>query len=335
MFEKIKWLLILSLIAILMTSCASDKSLSTKKLSQPFELSYVNVNPTRKTGFEAFFPSAASIDGDNKIYVYSKTSHLLYESFVTGAPSVERPTLLRLPAVEYQHKFDEFVVSLDGKIIGYSKETKELAVFSRERKLISRIKRDFGSDILLAPGIMDQFWFVDKNKGKVYLMNIAGEIVLDLSKTVTFERTLTLNDLTDMSDVSKWKEVLYRNRILYVRTTANRILGFTHSGSQNPANSSLTVLLDVFPYGELLGFTVDIFGNLFIAYHSKNESKLKIALVMLPNKLKIFHEEPVSEIPRFFKILAYKGFLTVVEGDEKLKIAIYPIRQIKEEHEHH
>ena len=158
----------------------------------------------------------------------------------------------------------------------------------------------------------------------MYIMNTSGKILLDLGSETNI-------------DPSQIEEILYRDGYLYVRTSTNQIFKYNiayHSTKENPEEYGYSIfestpLLDEFPSGQLLGFTVDVLGDLFIAYHSKEEGKLKIAMVVSDGKkreLRIFHERLMSEVPRFFKILAYRGFLMVVEGDDSLRMSTYPIR---------
>jgi len=334
MRKKIEWFSILFLVVLVFaTGCSGSKNLSPGR----FQTINVDITPPSSMTISSFFPSAICFGGnDDKVYIYSKSNRSLYgvslEILSVFTPDKFKTTYdgREFPSKEYRHQLDDFAVLPNDKIVAYSKEANELVLLSKKGELISRMEGNLKDGVFLVPCRFedDHFFLVNKGKGKMYIMNTSGKILLDFKVD------------------SQIEEVLYNEGYLYVRISTNQIVRYDviyYSPKENPERwkysiSEPTALLNGFPLGEILGFTVDVLGDLFVVYHSKKGDKLKIAMVVSNGKkrqLRVFYERPMSEVPHFFKILAYRGFLMVVEGDEELKIAIYPIRQIKEDHKHH
>ncbi len=339
--RKVALLLVVAVIMLgifVAVGCRITGILPISGIPGNFKITRISVTPSSSETVNPFSPTAAYSGGDSdKIYICSKLPRVFYEetlvirSAFTPDKFIPFGTLKEYPNKEYQHGLDEFTVLSSGIIIGYSSEASELVVFSKKGEILSRIEvKSAKSGILLAPYNEKQFFFANKNEGKFYLMDTSGKVVFDLSKATIW--WIGKVEATDKNiDPSQFEEFQGR-RDIYVRTSTDQILKLEYTDSQGPANIMASVLLDGFPCGKLVGFAVDALEDLFIAYRTKEEDKLEIAMVISKGEkkeLRIFHERPINEVPRFFKMLTYRGFLILVEGDNKLRITIYPIRWIK------
>ena len=315
---KIGWFVVFFLGILMMTQCRGFISSFTKP-----RYIFTRVTPPSTTTISSLVPitDAVSYD-DEKFYLYSDPNRVMDEVTmeISSALTPNRLTggieiVRNFPQAEKRYQLDK-LIALRKKFVALSiEEPGKLFVFSEEGKLISQIKRDFGSteNILLAPYQEDQFWLVDKNKGKIYIMNTSGETIFSTSVVVKIDG--------EEVSASQFEEIECPYGNLFVRTSADHI--FEYFPRENIAVSRLKGL----SFGEIVDFTVDSLDNLFIAYrsYSKDQSKLVLA-VKTSGLLKEFHEEPWSA-GSFLKLIAYKGFLIVI--DEQ-KYVIYPTRSLLE-----
>jgi len=284
---------------------------------------FTRVTPTSTTTISSLVPITAAFSyDDDKFYLYSDPNHVMdkiameISSALTPNIATGGAEIVRNFPLERERYQLNYLIALRKNFVALSmKEPSKLFVFSEEGKLISQIEGDFGSaeNVLLAPYRENQFWLVDKGKGKIYIMNTSGETIFATSVTVKIEGKEI--------NASQFEEIECPYGNLFVRTSTDHI--FEYLPQENFAVSRLKGL----SFGKIVDFTVDSLDNLFIAYHSYSKDRSIFGLAAeTDGLLKRFHEEPWFT-SSFLKLIAYKGFLILI--DEK-RYVIYPTRSLLE-----
>lgn len=290
----------------------------------------MTVSPTA-TGTFPFLKhvTAACSNGNHgKFYLYSDPSHVMLESSLEILSALNPEKFREISIIKAfpsknikKYRLNDLMALNNKEFIALSTSADRLFVFSNKGELVSQLEGDFSSarNILMTPYQNDQFFLVNKDKGKLYLMNTSGKTI--------FSTPVAIIVNGGKINASQFEDIEYTNGFLYILTSSGYILECT------PKEKFIRSILNGIPSNKVISFAIDSMGNVFIAYHPSTGSKvqkntLKLSVITTEGAkavMKEFYEKFLSKNLYYLKIIAYRGFLILIEDE---KYSIFPTRSL-------